>query len=235
MTRHRETHYPKAEKSRFLRIHADSLMSTQFARIVVFRANSVLVEFRARGAYRSTHLGRRGTAWLVAACNRSLERENAEYVFRNLRRETLELRERQIGELAMLLLSMAHGARDGFVRVAERDAFAHEVIGKVGRRRESFSRGGAHPIGNRVETGCNEIRGNREAVAYRVDRVEQRFLVLLVVLVVSECLRLHQHEERCCVSDDARTLPADQLGDVGISLLRHDRAAAAEAIRDPHE
>src|SRR5215471_16241764 len=108
MTCHRETHYPKAEKGRLLRIHTDSLCQRHSLRSSNARANSLLVEFRARSAYCSAHLGWSGTAWLVAACNRSLECENAEYVIRDLRRETLELRERQIGEFAVLLLSVAH-------------------------------------------------------------------------------------------------------------------------------
>src|SRR6516164_11220521 len=88
------------------------------------RANSVLLESLPRGAYRRTHLRGSGAARSVAACNRPLEREHVEYVVRDLRREFLELRERQIRELALFLLGMAHGTRDSFVRVAERNALA---------------------------------------------------------------------------------------------------------------
>ena len=65
--------------------------------------------------------------------------------------------------------------------------------------------------------------------------IEERLLVFLVVLVVRERLCLHQRDERHEAADDAPALAADELGNIGILLLRHDRAAGAEAVGEPHE
>ena len=74
-----------------------------------------------------------------------------------------------------------------------------------------------------------------QRVLQRVDRVEQRLLVFLVVLVVGERLALHQREQRHQVADHAAGLAAHQLGHVGVLLLRHDRRAGAEAVGELDE
>jgi hypothetical protein len=71
----------------------------------------------------------------------------------------------------------------------------------------------------------------RSAAAHRVDGVEQRLLVFLVVLVVRQRLRFHQRQQAHQVSGNAAALAAHQFGHVRVLLLRHDRRAGAEAIR----
>ena len=149
--------------------------------------------------------------------------------------ERLQLRERQIGEVAAALIGPAHRARDGLVRVAERHALAHQVIGEIGGGRMALGRRRAHPRCVDRDAGGDEIRHDRERVGERVDDVEQRLLVLLVVAVVGERLRLHQHQQRDQVAGDASGLAAGELDDIGILLLRHDRRSGAEAIGERHE
>ena len=102
-------------------------------------------------------------------------------------------------------LGVAHRARDRLVRVAERQALLHQVVGEVGRGREALARGLAHP--RRRRPRCRRRPGRRRSrsvSAQRVDGVEQRLLVFLVVLVVGERLALHQREQRDQMADDAR-------------------------------
>ena len=101
-------------------------------------------------------------------------------------------------------LGVAHRARDRFVRVAKRHALAHQVVGEIGRGREALARRRAHPLG--VDRRCRWRPGRSmiaSVSAQRVDGVEQRLLVFLVVLVVGERLALHQRQQRDQVADDA--------------------------------
>ena len=66
-------------------------------------------------------------------------------------------------------------------------------------------------------------------------RVEQRTLVLLQVAVVRERQALHDREQRHEVADGTPGPAARQLGDVGVLLLRHERAAGGEGVGERHE
>ena len=72
--------------------------------------------------------------------------------------------------------------------------------------------------------------GGGERQLERVDGVEQVLLVLLQVLVVGERQRVHHAVEGGQVADHARRLRAQQLGRVGVLLLRHDRGARAPGV-----
>ena len=61
-------------------------------------------------------------------------------------------------------------------------------------------------------------------------RVEDRFLVLLQVAVVGQRLRLQRGQQAGQVADQPARLAAGQLGDVGVLLLRHDRAAGRPCV-----
>ena len=80
--------------------------------------------------------------------------------------------------------------------------------------------------------------GGREAQLERVDGVEQGLLVLLHVLVVGQRQAVHHAVQRGQVADDPRRLGAQQLGGVGVLLLRHDRASrdaqASETSQKPN-
>ena len=65
----------------------------------------------------------------------------------------------------------------------------------------------------------------------RVERVEHRLLVLLHVLGIGERQALHHREQRDEGAGDAAGLGAHQLGGVGVALLRHDRGAGGEGVR----
>ena len=161
------------------------------------------VERRARRLRRGTHLVRRGAARMIAAGHRAFEREHRINVLVDERGELAQVGERERGQIAALGLGVAHRPGDGLVRVAERHALAHQIVGEVGRRGEALAwprRACAQaPASSPVATRSVMIaRLSRD----RVDGVEQRLLVFLVVLVVGQRLRLHQHQQR---RDDRRS------------------------------
>ena len=79
-----------------------------------------------------------------------------------------------------------------------------------------------HPLG--VEAQRRDHAGrSRAAAAERVDRVEDRLLVLLQVAVVRQRQALERGEQPGEVADQPAGLAARELGDVGVLLLRHDR------------
>ena len=69
----------------------------------------------------------------------------------------------------------------------------------------------------------------------RVERVEQRLLVLLQVAVVRERQRLERGEEAGEVADQPTRLAPGQLGDVGVLLLRQHRRTGRVRVGEPHE
>ena len=86
---------------------------------------------------------------------------------------------------------MAHRTRHGFVRIAERQTFFHQVIGQVGGGGKAFPRCGAHRLG--VDRHApHHIGVQRQAIQHRIYGIEQRLFVLLVVFVVGQRLGFHQ-------------------------------------------
>src|SRR6266404_8419864 len=81
------------------------------------RLPSCTVERRSRGFGGGAHLRWRGTARMIAARNRSFEREHAKDAFVDDRREPLQVGQWESCKIASLLLRMAHCARDHLVRI----------------------------------------------------------------------------------------------------------------------
>ena len=69
----------------------------------------------------------------------------------------------------------------------------------------------------------------------RVGRLEHRHLVLLHVLAVGERQALHDDQQAVEIGDEPAGLGAHQLGGVRVALLRHDRAAGGEGVREADE
>ena len=84
---------------------------------------------------------------------------------------------------------------DDPVRLAERDAAAHEQVGDVGRGDHLVARGLGQPLALEGDALEHPRRG-REAEVERVDGVEQALLVLLHVLVVGQREAVHHAVQR---------------------------------------
>ena len=151
-----------------------------------------------------------------------------------------------LGDMQRALVELAAGHAEtvmpGFthMQVAQPVSFAHHLLAYV----EMFARDGERLADvrkrvNRLPLGAAALAGtsyplDRERVARTLgfDGVEQRLLVLLVVLVVGQRLAFHQGQEAHQVADDPAGLAARQLGHVGVLLLRHDRRARAVPVRE---
>ncbi len=68
-----------------------------------------------------------------------------------------------------------------------------------------------------------------------VDGVEDRLLVLLEVTVVGQGQALERREQAGEVADQAAGLPARELRDVGVLLLRHDARPGRPRVVEPDE
>ncbi|OPZ80907.1 MAG: hypothetical protein BWY77_00876 [bacterium ADurb.Bin431] len=120
---------------------------------------------------------------------------------------------------------------DGFVGIAEGQAFFGQVVGEVGGGGEALGQRRLHVVGAHRDA-AGHVGEDAQGVGDGVDGVEQGFLVFLVVLVVGQRLRLHQGQQAHQLAVDAAGLAAGQFGDVRVLLLRHDRRAGAETVGD---
>ena len=117
------------------------------------------------------------------------------------------------------------------MRLAERHAFAHEIIRQVGRQQRRIA--GRRVANSRVHRGVSQHGGHESRRdADGVGRVEQPFLVLLQITVVGHRQTFQERQQRDQVADDASCLAARQLGDVRVFLLRHQRRAGRVSVRD---
>ena len=106
--------------------------------------------------------------------------------------------------------------------LAKWDTQPHEQIGNVGGRDQLIARRRTQALAVKADPGEHSVR-RRQRQLECVDRVEQVLLVLLQILVVGQRQRVH-HAVKCRqVPDDAWRLRAQQLGRIGVLLLRHDR------------
>ena len=111
---------------------------------------------------------------------------------------------------------------------------AHQPVGQVGGHAVIGRGNGAHALGIGLEV-AHHAGHRRHAQLQRIGGVEQRLLVLLHVLAIGQRQALQHGAEGHERSHDAAGLAACQLGGVGIALLRHDRAAGGEGIRQRDE
>ena len=129
----------------------------------------------------------------------------------------------------MLLFGVADELADGLVCLAERQAFADEVVGEVGGERVVLGRGGGSTRG--VDGDAREHRGHDfERRQERRFGVEERGLVLLQIAVIGEGQAFQRNEHADEGADGAAGAAARELGDVGVLLLRHDAGAGGKGI-----
>ena len=147
----------------------------------------------------------------------------------------LEFRQRKFREIAALLLGKRNGPASHVVGVAERQArLAHQPVGEVGGGRVAGSGCSAHAVGADGHVAHHPgHRGNREFQVFR--GIEDLFLIFLHVLGVGERQALHDGQQCDERTVDASRLRADQFGRIGVLLLRHDRGAGREGVREADE
>ena len=110
------------------------------------------------------------------------------------------------------------------MRHPERHPTANEPFGDVGGQRVPQRRQFGHPVG--VEAQSTHQAGHRRQQHLQLrHRVEDRFLVLLQIAVVGQRLGFQRGQQPGQIADQPSTLAPGKFGDVGVLLLRHDRAA----------
>ena len=142
-----------------------------------------------------------------------------------------ELLARQLGQRAVGLDRRADQPGDDPVRLPERHAALDEHVGDVDGGEHLVRRGGGQPLALEGHPAEHPAR-RRQRQLQGVDGVEEVLLVLLHVLVVGQRSPVHHPVQRREVPDDPRRLRAQQLGRVGVLLLRHDRGARRPGVAD---
>ena len=145
---------------------------------------------------------------------------------------------RKLGVLEFLeagaagLRSAYCGAR-GLVRHPERHSPLHQPFGDVGGQGVAERGQFGHPVD--VETQRRDQARHRGQQQLELkDGVEHRLLVLLQVPVVRQRLSLQRRQQAGEVADQPTRFAASQFRDVGVLLLRHDRASRRPRVVQRH-
>ena len=107
------------------------------------------------------------------------------------------------------------------VRLAERHALFRQVIGHIGSGKVAFLRLCHHRVFVNGHGGNHACRATI-AILQRLCSVNGAFLVFLQVLVVRQRKRLHGHQQRHQITDNATRFSTNELSEVGVLFLRHN-------------
>ena len=111
---------------------------------------------------------------------------------------------------------------------------AHQPVGEIGGGGIALARGLAHAGDVRRHVADHAGHGGKRQ-HQGCERVHRAFFVLLHVLLVRQREPLH-HDQQCLErADNASGLRPHQLGGIRVALLRHDRGAGGEAVRERDE
>ena len=111
---------------------------------------------------------------------------------------------------------------DDLVAGAERQtALAYQVVRKLRGGGEVPPNKLPHPL--QIKGHClDHLRDSAQAHLAAIQGIPQRRLVLLQVAIVAAGQRLHHRQDLREAAIDDADLPARQLRDAGVLLLRHD-------------
>ena len=99
----------------------------------------------------------------------------------------MEFGKRELRQIDTEFLGTAHGQPDSLMCIAERQTLARQVIGQIGGRGKALAQRIAHVVRAGRDSG-DHVGIDAQRVGYRVNGVEQRFLVFLIVLVVGQAV-----------------------------------------------
>ena len=140
----------------------------------------------------------------------------------------LELVKSQFLQGLILCDAVGDHAAGQLVGIPERHPLLGQVVGAVGGVDKALGGGAAH-VGRQGLHGVQHGGDGLEAEFQGIHCIKDGFLVLLHILVVGQRQTLHHHQQGVQVAVDAAGLAADQLGDIGVLLLRHDGGAGGKA------
>ena len=120
------------------------------------------------------------------------------------------------------------------MRFSERHPLFHQVVGDIGRQGKTAQGCGLHPVGPKHELAEHGFE-HAEHAFDGIDRIKQRFLVLLEVPIIGQRQALERGQQGEQVAVDPARLAPDDLGHVGVFLLRHHRTAGGKGVRQLDE
>ena len=118
--------------------------------------------------------------------------------------------------------------------IPERHAPQRKPVRDLGGIQKASLKGSRHPIFVELRR-ADRAAQDRQAIVDRVERIEDRGLILLKVPVVGERKPLEHDQEVDEGADHPARLAPHQLGHVRILFLRHDRRAGGERVAHLHE
>ena len=179
-------------------------------------------------------LRRRAAETRATAC-RCFGRKHRIYTVRYAGFHLLHHVERQFGKLASALFRERDDAPGCVMGRTERHAeLTNKPVGDVCRGWETIAQCRAHGLGIRLEVVDHAGHcGDREAQAIR--RIKGRFLVLLHIFSIGKRKPFHYDCKSHEGTKYSTRLRARQFGGVGIPLLRHNRRAGGEGVRETDE
>jgi len=180
-----------------------------------------------------THALARGSADHIVAVECSSERDGGEEVLLELITEFAKFVQSEVVEFDAFLKSEADGIADFLVRGAEWNSLVDE-IGCGGHCIEvARLRGFIHTLAIELE-GCGETRHEVEHCGHEFDG-KSRLLSLLHVFIVGQGQPFELQCDGLRSSMDTADFCADELGEIGILLLRHGAGAGGEGFRQRDE
>src|SRR5579859_724247 len=118
---------------------------------------------------------------------------------------------------------------DDLVRLAEGDAFVREIRRGGHSVEIAGGGGGLHAVEVELQS-AGKGRKHGEYARDRIGGIKDWFLAFLEVFVVSEGQAFDECGQRGCRALQASCLAADELGEVGVLLLRHRAGAGGEGL-----
>ena len=171
---------------------------------------------------------------MIASIHRAFQGQHGKHVLLDLIAELTQFFQAHLGQILTRVDAVFHRVANDFMAVAERQATAHQIIRQVGRGGETAQCRFTHDRVFRLDRR-DHVGKRAQRIAQGVGGVEQRLLVFLIVLVVGQWLAFHQGQQAHQRAEHTAGLAAHQFGHIGVFLLRHDRAAGAETVRQIDE
>jgi hypothetical protein len=120
------------------------------------------------------------------------------------------------------------------VSLPERHAPANQQVGDLGCGQHLVAGRGLQALAVELDP-LEDPGGHLQGRLDRLDRVEERFLVLLHVLAIGERQGVQHPEQGREITDHAGRLGPQQLGRIGVLLLGHDARPGSERFTQPAE
>ena len=150
-------------------------------------------------------------------------------IFLNFGGEGLKFFHAKFVQGLVIFYGIGYHPADNTVRVTEWHTMLDQIIRRIRRVGKAELCLAKHLVRPQLH-GCKHPGKHRKAHFNSVQRIEQLFLVLLHILIISKRKPFHYREQSRQVPEYTAGLAAHQLGHIRILLLRHDAAAGTVGI-----